>query len=705
MRINNFLHRRSTLVRSLIVGHCLGWAPAALAGGIPTLDTVEVTSDSSDLIGQASSATEGTVSAKQLENRPLLRPAEVLEVVPGLIVSQHSGDGKANQYYLRGFNLDHGTDFATTIMGMPVNLPTHAHGQGYSDLQFLIPELVERMQYRKGPYAADQGDFATAGAAYIDYFHKLESPYAQVSIGENNFRRALLAGSPNLNGGALLYALEWSGNDGPWQLPEGLSKLNGLLRYSRGTRDNGWSVAVMAYQADWDSTDQVPQRAIDSGLISRYGNLDPTDGGKTQRHSLSGEWSEQGDNRWARANVYAIDYSLNLWSNFTFCMNDLALTGTCNNGDQFEQLDRRQVYGLNTAQTWYGDWGGRATDFTLGFQSRYDHISKVGLYATTARQILGTLREDRVDEGSAALYAENQVQWDDKFRSILGLRADFYSFDVTSDLAANSGHVNDHIVSPKLALIFGPWNKTEYYANLGYGFHSNDARGITSTVNPDFRDTANYLTALTPATPLVRAKGYELGLRSALLPHLQTTLALWRLDLDSELVFAGDAGTTEPSFPSRRTGIEWSNYWKPTATITVDADLALSRARYTQIDASVPGDFIPGAIEQTLSVGASYDAGGPWTGGLRLRYFGPRPLIEDNTVRSKGSTLVNLQVGHKFDQQTKLTLDVLNLFDAKVSDIDYYYESQLSTEPAPVADIHTHPSEPRTLRLTLRMKF
>jgi hypothetical protein len=381
-------------------------ATSALAGGIPTLDAVVVTSDASDLIGAASSATQGTVTAQQLENRPLLRPAEVLEVVPGLIISQHSGDGKANQYYLRGFNLDHGTDFATSLMGMPVNLPTNGHGQGYADLQFLIPELVEQMQYRKGPYAADQGDFATAGAAYIDYFHKLESPFAQVTLGEKNYRRTLLAGSSELNGGNLLYALEWTGNDGPWQLPEGLSKLNGLLRYSRGTRDNGWSVAAMAYKADWDSTDQVPQQAINSGLISRYGNLDPTDGGKTQRYSLSGEWSAKGGNGWTRANVYANDYRLNLWSDFTFC------TLGCNPGpgDQFEQADRRRVYGLNAAQTWYRDWAGRAVDFTLGFQSRYDDIGKVGLYDTTARQVWNTVRKDRVGEGSAALYGESQIQ-------------------------------------------------------------------------------------------------------------------------------------------------------------------------------------------------------------------------------------------------------------------------------------------------------
>ncbi len=671
---------------------------AAHGAGIPTLADVVVTASDNGLIGAAASATEGTVTARQLENRPLLRPAEVLEAVPGLIISQHSGDGKANQYYMRGLNLDHGTDFATSLMGMPVNLPTHAHGQGYADLQFLIPELVERMQYRKGPYAADTGDFASAGSAAIDYARHLDGGFAQGTLGQGNYRRALLAGSPA--DGKLLYALELSGNDGPWDQGGNLGKLNGLLRYSEGSRNNGWSVAAMAYQAHWNSTDQVPQRAMDSGLIGRFGNLDPTDGGQTRRYSLSAEWARSDQSGRSRFNAYVIDYSLELWSNFTFCSLGC---GTGQPGDQFLQSDRRQVYGLAGAHSWFSTIAGKAAEFTLGLQSRLDDIGKVGLYTTTARQFWGRVREDKVKEGSVAVYGENQVQWLEKFRSILGLRADFYRFDVASKLAANSGTLSEHIASPKLALIFGPWADTEIYANAGYGFHSNDARGATTKVNPDFRDPG-YLNPVESVTPLVRAKGYELGLRSAWLPGLQTTLALWRLDLASELVFVGDAGTTAAGFPSRRTGIEWANYWAPVPAVTVDADLALSRARYVPFDPAV-GAHIPGTIEQAASVGVSLTPGGPWSGGLRLRYFGPRPLVEDNSVRSPAATLVNLQLGYRLDRHTKLSLDVLNVFDSRVSDIDYWYASQLKGETAATNDIHTHPAEPRSLRLSLRVSF
>lgn len=670
----------------------------ALAGGLPTLDAVVVTPhDNEALIGEAASASEGTVTAAQLARRPLLRPAEVLEVVPGLIISQHSGDGKANQYYLRGFNLDHGSDFAVQVMGMPVNMPSHGHGQGYLDLQFLIPELIEQMQYRKGPYAAEVGDFATAGSASIDYLRRLDAPFAQATVGQRGYRRGLVADQS----GDLLYAVEWTENNGPWTTAENIGKWNALLRYSRGDKDNGWSATAMHYRAQWTATDQVPQRAIDRGLISRWGNLDASDGGRTGRSSLSGEWSRRSGEAWSRANAYLIDYRLNLWSNFTYCLSDIALSGACNRGDQFEQADRRKVYGLHAAHTWFGD----KADYTLGVQSRNDDIDGVGLYATTRRQRWGTIREDRVRQASLSIYGEATVRWHDTLRTVLGLRGDAYRFRVNSDTAANSGRVSDRVFSPKLAVILGPWAKTEFYANAGYGFHSNDARGITARVNPDFRDTANFRAAVDPSTPLVRAKGYELGLRTAIVPRLQSALAIWRLDLASELLFVGDAGTTEASFPSRRVGIEWANYWTPTRALTIDADLALSRARFTRIDAATSGHHVPGAIERTLSVGASWDDGGPWSGGLRLRYFGPRALVEDNAVRSKASTLVNLRAAYRLDRRATLSLDVLNLFDKRVSDIDYHYESQLATEGAAVNDIHTHPAEPRSLRLTLRAGF
>ena len=292
-------------IRKLFIYSYIGLATSpALAGETAELSVVEVRAKAENLEGIAAAGSQGVVSSQRLATVPILRPGEALEMVPGLIVTQHAGDGKANQYFLRGFNLDHGTDFATYVGGVPVNMPTHAHGQGYSDLNFLIPELVDRISYRKGPYYAEEGDFSSAGAAHIDYFRKIDGTLAQVTLGQHGYARSLLAGSPVVGNGNLLYGLELFHNDGPWQAAENYRKLNGLLRYSEGTRYDGFSLTGMAYRGNWTSTDQVAKRAIDSGLVSRYGTLDSTTGGETYRYSLSGEWAKRGDNSQSKANVW-----------------------------------------------------------------------------------------------------------------------------------------------------------------------------------------------------------------------------------------------------------------------------------------------------------------------------------------------------------------------------------------------------------------
>lgn len=707
MRRKHFLsYCLATLSGSVLAAEAL---PMQGARGEKELTAVEVRARVEDMSGIAAAGSEGVVSKERVEALPLLRPAEVLELVPGMIATQHSGNGKANQYFLRGFNLDHGTDFRTTVAGVPVNLPTHAHGQGYTDLNFLIPELVDRVRYRKGPYYADEGDFSSAGAAHIDYARKLDGTLASLTYGTGQYGRALLAGSPALASGNLLYALEWSHNDGPWQVPENFKKLNGVLRYSQGSRNDGWSVTGMAYHAEWTATDQVPKRAVDSGQIKRYGSLDTSSGGETHRYSLSADWARRGLNGQSRANVWAFDYALDLYSNFTYCAVDIAATGNCDNGDQFKQKDRRQAGGFDASHTVYDRWGGFEVENTVGADGRRDRIRPVGLYSTTARRVTAVTREDEVDQQSLALYVQNLTYWLPWLRTQTGLRADHYRFDVDSNVPENSGKRRDQMLSPKFTAIFGPWGReaqSEVYANWGKGFHSNDARGSTLTVDPVTRLTVDADgNPIRRVDPLVRSTGYELGLRSKPAAGWQTTVALWRLDLDSELLFVGDAGITEPSRPSRRQGIEWNNLWTVSSWLSFDADLSYSHARFRGSDPSAAGDYIPGAVATTANLGATVDGLGPWFGALRLRYFGPRPLVEDNSVKSASTTLTNLRLGYRFDRRTSLALDVFNLFDRKVSDIDYWYESQLRNEAAPVNDIHSHPAEPRTFRLTLTHRF
>ena len=653
--------------------------------------TVRVAGHYDNAVGTSDAASQGVITNELIVNRPALRTGELLEFVPGLIVTQHSGDGKANQYFLRGFNLDHGTDFATHVDGMPVNMRTHAHGHGYSDLNFLIPELVQRIEYKKGPYFAGEGDFASAGAARIRLMDKLPQGQASLSVGQHGYLRGVVADSFAAAQGTLLYGLELNRNDGPWDSPERVRKYSGLLRYSQGTQDNGFNVTAMAYKNSWNATDQVPLRAVESGLIGRYGALDSSDGGDTSRYSLAYAMRKRLDSGLFEFDAYVIRSQLDLASNFTYFLADPEL------GDQFQQSERRTVAGVNASESWNTQLAGFAMRNKIGLQARYDRLAPVGLYNTVGRVRHGTVREDRVREGSAGLYAENSTQWLPWLRSVAGLRHDAYRFNVASSIDGNSGKASDSITSPKLSLIAGPWSKTELFANFGKGFHSNDARGTTQTRLPDG-------SASERVTPLVATRGMELGARTEWLPGLQSSLAVWRLDIDSELLFVGDAGETEPSRASRRHGVEWNNHYIAASWLLFDLDLAASRSRYTQDDPA--GNFIPGSIDKVASFGVTLTDRGPWSAAFQLRYFGPRPLVEDSSVRSASTTLAYARLGYQLNRRTRLSLDVFNLFDKRASDIDYYYASRLPGEAVEgMEDRHFHPVEPRSARLTLAYAF
>ena len=641
-------------------------------------------------LGVADSANAGSVTQKQLDARTSYRPGELLEAVPGLIASQHSGEGKANQFYLRGVNLDHGTDLRTTVDEMPVNQRSHGHGQGWTDLNFLIPELAMRLDYKKGPYSAAQGDFSSAGAASVVYANRLTQGIASVGIGQNGFRRALLADSPDAGDGSLLYALEAQHNDGPFTQPDRYHKLNGVLRYSEGYANNGYNVTAMAYDASWNATDQIPLRAVQDGTLGRFDAIDPSDGGKAQRYSLSGAWRQTTDDVSSKVSAYVIANRLALFSNFTYAMEDPG------NGDQFAQPDRRVTAGLDASHTWHRHTERGSSDTTIGLQLQNDNIHN-GLYNTRQRQVLSATRQDHIVESSIGVYGENSTRWSRWLRTVAGLRADAYRFDVRNDRAANSGTASDHLLSPSLSVIAGPWRDTEAYVNLGNGFHSNDARGTTITVDPKTGEPADKV------TPLVRSRGLELGLRSAAIAGLQTSLSLYRLDFDSELLFIGDAGATEAGRPSRRYGIEFSSYYKAASWLALDLDLAYARARSRGSDPA--GDYIPGAIEGVAQLALTVTPAGPWSGSLRLRYFGPRPLVEDNSVRSAASVGLNGRLAYQIDKTLRVALEGYNLANRRDSAIDYYYASRLPGEAQPVDDIHFHPVESRSLRLTLVKNF
>lgn len=669
------------------------------------LDDIVVVGRRQNLIGAAIAASQGVVGPEQLKSRALLRTGDLVEFVPGMVATQHSGNGKANQYFLRGFNLDHATDFATFVEDMPVNLRSHGHGQGYSDLNFLIPEVVGELRYRKGPYSADVGDFSAAGSAHFRIANDLGTPKVQATLGSFGYQRGVSTATFDLSGATLSYGVEAQGYTGPWaQVDEEVAKKSLIVKYARDVGEGRARLLLMAYDNRWNSADQIPERAVTSGLISELGSVDDSLGGDSSRYSLSGGLTGVFAAGVFDVSAYAIDYDLRLFSNFTYLLDDPL------NGDQFSQFDSRKIYGGEFSENWLGSNAtGQSWKLRVGGDFRSDLIDGVGLSRTRARQLLAVVRADRVHEVSASVFIDGEYQWSKQWRSYLGARLDSYRFDVNGlDCAGlanlnasvsarvacdfNGGKKNAHITAPKASLIYTPFDVLELNLSYGKGFHSNDARGITTRIDPSSGESVE------PVTPIVDAFGSEFGARVFLTDQLNATLSLWQLNVDSELLFVGDAGTTEASRPSRRKGVELGVYYFAAERWNLELE-----ANYTQTqfrDANPLGNRIPGSIPLIISAGINGQFDGGYSASARIRHFGRYPLIEDGALRSAGSTLVNFKLAKTW-QQFSASLDLLNAFDSKDHDVDYYYASRLPGESAGVDDLHFHIFEPRSIRLTL----
>ncbi len=695
--------------------------------------TINVQGREDDLIGIAESGSQGTVGATEIQDRPILRSGEVLETVPGLIITQHAGGGKANQYFLRGFNLDHGTDIAIFLDDMPLNLPSHAHGEGYSDMNTVIAEFVKRVNFEKGPYYADVGNYGSAGSAHVGYFKTLPQNFVKLEGGTYSYGRGVFGGSQRLGSGNFLYGGEAYYDNGPWVHPDAYTKFNGLLTYSQGDDASGVGITTRAYHGKWHSSDQIPVSAVP--LVGLYGTLDPTDGGHSQRYSLQGEWHRQGTNSESKLMAYGFYYDLDLFSNFTYYLVDPI------RGDQFEQQDRRWVAGLDAHHTIFSQWLGRKVGNTFGLQIRNDWINN-GLYAAenrvrmdktdydTGDPILPTLpatrERDRFTDTIVGFYAENKIQWAEKFRSVVALRGDDEQFVVTSLAysasvnAANSGSASKFLPSPKASLIFGPWSNTEFYLQGGFSFHSNDGRGATQTVEPISADNPYPNTPVAKIPPLVPTKGGEIGARTVAVGHLQSTLSLWYLHSNSELMQDGDTGGTSASEQSsNRYGVEWANYYTPREHLAVDFDLADSRAQFTEIDGddaapnSAGGKHVPEAVGVVISSGITLHDYKGFSSSLRLRYFGPRDLTSDGMFRSNQTVLLNGELGYQINKKWHVSAEFLNMLDRKDSDIDYAYQSRVipgitsgGTPIGPSAFTRVaHPVEPFQVRFALGRSF
>ena len=657
-----------------------------------TLDEVVVTAERRRLIGTTSTASEGIVVNDELALTPAFRPGQLLETVPGLEVTSHSGEGKANQYLLRGYNLDHGTDLAVSVDGMPINNPTHAHGQGYTDLNFMITELATNIKYTKGTYYADQGDFASVGSIHLSYLDRIADE-ATVTVGTLGFQRVFTAGSFSAAGGSVLGALELQHYDGPWDSPDDQRKVNAVLRYSNGDERDGMSLTGMFYHGRWNATTDQPERAVEEGLIGRYGTLDPSDGGKAQRGSLSAQYHASTGAGQFDANAFAVNNQLTLWNNFTHFLVDPV------NGDQEAQHENRVTVGGSASYKLPVQIFGVKTDLLSGGRVRYD-INDVSRLPTRDRVVLTAAQNplnfsetDHVHLADLSAYEQATSHWNDWFRTVVGIREDYIH---GIDSGTNTGAKGASIFQPKGSLIFTVAPTTEVYVSAGRGFHSDDLRGVTSATS----------TGQPGAQLIAKQVGEEVGLRQELLQGRMTaTVAIFNLDAASETTYDPDAGQDSAGPASRRYGYEINFTYQALRWLEFYASYSGDHARFkTDFDDGTGhvGRFLPNAPVATGSFNIYVKNLGPWSGGLEYRYLGREPLSSDNQIQGSGYGEWNGDVRYFIGDRWNVGLGLYNILGVRANAADFWYVDRLPGEPADgVADVHSHPIEPRTVRVTL----
>lgn len=648
-----------------------------------------ITGRASPLAGTTSSASEGVIGQPELQTRPIPRSTSVLELVPGLMAGDHAGGGEAGQFFLRGMFLDHGNDLSVKVDGIPVNLPTGAIAQGYIDTNFIIPELIEQIRFRIGPYYADVGDFSTAGSVEFQTARSLPYGIAKVQVGWYGFLRGLVADSQRLGAGELLYAFDAQGNDSAFDRPENLRQVRGMFRYTLGDELAGVSASAMLYNSNWFNTLQIAERAVFSGQVPLLGNLSPTDYSTTSRYMGNLEyWNNLGLFE-DRAQVYVQHYDVDSYQNFTYFLDDPV------NGDQVLFHERRVTVGANLSRTLRADLA-YGTRYTVGAQIRYDNAPDSQFNHTAQRVFLERFLQRDFELLNLAGYVENETQWNPQWRTVAGIRADWFQHDVTDRLqAVNTDILDDGILSPKASLIYAPIDRTELFLTAGYAFHTNHAGATTTVLDRTGAPTD-------PAPLIVRTFGAEIGARTESIEGLQSGLVLFYSHSDSELIFEADEGILEPQRAAERIGIESRNYWRLAEWLTWDADMTASRARFVEFDPA--GDYVPNSPTVVLTSGPLVHLTENLYAALRFRYLGPRPLIEDNSVQAGSVSVFNLQLGYN-SERLMAAMAVSNLFDSRDRDIEYFYETQLQGEAAPVADRHFRLVEPRSLRFTLAWLF
>ena len=696
-------------------------APAATtANSSSALEDITVTAERLRLIGNATTASEGVVVNDELVLLPAYRPGQLIETVPGLVVTVHSGEGKASQYLMRGYNLDHGTNLATFVDGYPVNEPSNAHGQGYTDLNFLIPELATNISYTKGTYYADEGDFASVGSVHINYLDSVPDQFSMTS-GTYGFQRVFSAESTQFADGNLLAALELQHYDGPWVNPDDQRKLNAVLRYSVGDQHDGYSITGSFLHDLWNATTDQPKRAIAEGLISRFGSLNPTDGGIAQRAILTGQYYATIGPGQFIVSAYAASNYMTLWNDFTHFLVDPV------NGDQEEQHENRMTVGGSINYEFPTQWFGRDNELLVGSQERYDFLileripTEDRVAVPLADNPLGAMDNDQVRLGSDAVYAKATTHWTDWFRTAFGLREDYQR---GTDVGTNYGTDSKALFEPKANLIFEASPTSEYYISAGRGFHSDDIRGVNQARNTGV-----------PGAPLIASQtGEEIGTRQEFYDRkIALTFAVFNLDAQSETTYNPDVGQDTAGPASRRIGYEINITYQAMRWLEFYGSLSQDRARFkTSYDDGTGhlGEYLPNAPFATGSFNVYVKNLGPWSGGLEYRYLGAFPLSSGPCVNSAVATDFpglktcaqaptaqgevyghgygewNGDVHYSFPDGWSAGLGIYNLLNKKADAMEYWYVDRLPGEPADgVANVHVHPLEPISARLTLAKRF
>ncbi len=672
----NYLIRH--FLRSVFLIMLIYPAMRSIAQDTRAIEEVVVFGRNTELLGRAASASEGSVGGADLLVRPMLKVAELLESMPGMVAVQHSGSGKANQYFLRGFNLDHGTDYSAYVDGMPWNLRSHGHGQGYLDVNGLLPESVERIDYRKGPYYADLGDFSVAGASFIQTVDRLERSFISAELGEYQWQRLASGFSRDAGAGVLTVIGEVKSYDGPWDNAEGLRHISAWSKYVQDTAFGQAKFTLSAYSGDWHPTEQIPERAIGTAACrDAFCSLDSSAGGNTQRWISTAQLT---GSDWT-ASIYGQYYDWSMESNPTYDF-------------QINQFDRRWTVGgraekslLETANL----------QINIGSEARYDSIADVGLDEQLAGKLIANISDNEIFETSLGIYGDANWSPTDRLRITVGVRGDYYDYDVKAvNVSSFSGQDSDAQLSPKVGIAYRLHDAAELYGNWGRGFHSNDARGVVNVLNP--------------IAGLSEGKGYEAGFRTTL-GDMKLTASYWWLDQDSELIFVGDSNSVEPKGGSRRQGYELTAFWQPLDGVGVDAVYTDSTARYVD---NPDGSHVEGSVEQSAQLGISVLRNN-WEGSLRARYLGPYAMTADNAQRAESLSTVSLRGAYHWNNLT-FYAEVINLLDTDRKEIVYFYPAYaegvdppgLGADDIDCASVNCRMSratEPQTLRAGVSFKF